>query len=223
MMVMAMASLTSNPYKHADKVLATLRKQVDSLFHNMVNRIRFDELNVIRAQSDTDELYQKLEALNENAFDDVARKAYAEAEQEAVEAGYDVEEGADKAHSIVTMIMASFNSITRYVYNNEVERKRSRAFEALVAATSRLILRDGAIRAARLWFDMSRQYVDMTVDAARTQAFIDSGVEQVRWVTMKDGKVCAACHERDGEIYDIHHLPDKHHRCRCHYIPVRKD
>ena len=53
------------------------------------------------------------------------------------------------------------------------------------------------------------------VDEATIRAYKEQGVTKVKWKTMRDNKVCAECEERDGKIFDINELPEKHYNCRC--------
>lgn len=67
------------------------------------------------------------------------------------------------------------------------------------------------------------EMADTVTDDARTEAFRDAGIDEVRWNTQQDERVCSVCHDRDGLIYPVDQLPPKHPRCRCYFTPARRN
>lgn len=115
--------------------------------------------------------------------------------------------------------LEEYDPVTKYVYKNEVERKRDRLAEAVNASTAKMTEFN---RALGYWMQMTAQYADSVSDAATIKAFKDSGVKKVRWNAQKDGKVCIECLKRDGKIYPIDSIPKKPHwGCRCYYTAVK--
>ena len=78
--------------------------------------------------------------------------------------------------------------------------------------------------ALRYWSAMTTQYAIITTDAATKRAYMDSGVSDVMWVSVKDDKRCKVCKSRDGKIYPIEDVPPKPHiGCRCYLIPYSEE
>lgn len=110
-----------------------------------------------------------------------------------------------------------------YIPRSEWDRKRERAFEAVLSA-----IRAGApavsvvTAARRLAVGQMVQGADGMTDLAILDAYSDAGIAKVRFVTQRDGRVCRECRENDGRVYAIGkapHIPI-HHNCRCFYIPA---
>lgn len=115
-------------------------------------------------------------------------------------------------------ILQAFDPVTKYVYVNEVERKRARLFESLVASENKSAEIDTALR---LFSAMARQYALTVTDKAVLQAYRDNGETRLQWVTTPDDRRCKVCAARDGKIYDIEDIPPKPHiGCRCILVPL---
>lgn len=115
-------------------------------------------------------------------------------------------------------ILQAFDPVTKYVYVNEVERKRARLFESLVAGENKSAEIDTALR---LFSAMARQYALTVTDKAVLQAYKDNGETRLQWVTTPDDRRCKVCAARDGKIYDIEDIPPKPHiGCRCILVPL---
>lgn len=206
------------PYGYADKQLIALKRYVSAEFHNSANLLNFDELNVASVKELTDSLYSRLKTRNEVVFRAVAKHAYSAAMDEID--GSEEQDGV----AIVAMLLKRYDPITQYVYKYEARRKQERLAEALIAAPNRESARIAFDRAARLWFDQSRQYTDLSVDEARMQAFKDSGIRQVEWMAEQNERTCSRCRELDGKVFRLEDVPQfpQHHHCRCWLVPVRK-
>lgn len=62
-----------------------------------------------------------------------------------------------------------------------------------------------------------------TEDRAAITAYRDAGVEEVMWITQRDGRVCEECITLNGLIFPIDRVPDKpHYNCRCYLEPVKR-
>lgn len=208
----------SNPYVYADKMIRKIRKRINTEFTNEVNLVPFDRINAITVRKNAKALYKRLERADELAYRLIAKDAYDKATEESGGMSDVKREGFD---DVVEALLLSYNSLTGYQFRAEVKRKRDRMIEAILAAKDRRNERIAYEKAARLWVLQSEQYSDLTVDAARMQAFEDAGVENVEWVTQEDAKVCKTCRERNGKVYPIREAPDKaHYHCRCFYIPA---
>lgn len=115
--------------------------------------------------------------------------------------------------------LEEYDPVTKYVYRNEVERKRDRLAEAVNASTAKVTEFN---RGLGYWMQMSAQFADEVSDAATIKAFSDAGVKKVKWHAQKDGKVCLLCLARDGKVYPVNNIPPKPHwGCRC-YLTAEK-
>lgn len=198
------------PYSSADKVVAYLVKQYTKLFRKAKNQMSFDELNVIPLSH---EIYDEALEVTKKEMTRLAdlvyekyRKPEVEAETQALGAAW------------VLAALLMYNPVTKYVYENEVDRKRSRFAESLIASEQKPAEVD---RSLRLWVSMNKQLADDITFDAMIQAYEDSGVQKVRWVTHPDDRRCKVCKARHGKIYPIDKIPAKPHmNCRCYVTEV---
>lgn len=239
----------SNPYEISDKVISLLNKKAIKRFREAKRKaamLDFDELNVIRICK---ELYQALADDNLQAFTDLAIMVYEDATTEAralKKAKDEAEEEDDweTAEDLWLLRQARFgamrkpfsaskpavrqwlnqeilgkpNDITHYTYNNEVDRKRERTAEAINSSTDK---KQEFHRGLVYWSQMSTEYADIVTDETTLEAFRDTGVKKVRWVTEQDDRVCKVCGPRDGKVYSIDKVPPQPHwGCRCRLEPV---
>lgn len=107
--------------------------------------------------------------------------------------------------------------VTLYRFDTETMRKAVRLAEALEVADDRNLEIDKALRA---WVKQLGQYAINFTDYAVIQAYQDAGVEYVRWMTMRDERVCSECRGYDGMVFPIDQLPVKHYGCRCMVTPA---
>lgn len=115
-------------------------------------------------------------------------------------------------------IFDNYNEVMKYVYSNEIDRKRSYLFEALMSSNSPTTEIDKALR---LWSIMVGQMAVDVTDEANLTAYRLNNVAFVKWVSEHDSKRCEHCADIDGEIFPIEEVPPKPHpQCRCFYIPV---
>lgn len=132
-------------------------------------------------------------------------------------------------------LLEGYDPVTKYVYANEVPRKRDRFVESVISTGQRwtdgredqnVIVSDAAGKAKECkkalgyWVRMTAHYSDAVSDATTLKAFEDANVERVVWHTVEDDKVCTECAERDGMIFEINDVPPKPHwGCRCYLRP----
>lgn len=241
--------MQSNTYDLADKAIALLNKKAIKRFEEVRRKaalLNFDELNVIQICK---ELYQSLAEDNLQAFTDLAIMVYEDATDIAKAAKKEKDEAEEEdewetAEDLWLLRKARFgtgkkpfdtskpavrkwinqkvlgkpNDITHYTYNNEVDRKRERTTEAVNSSTDK---KKEFHRGLVYWSQMSSEYADIVTDEATLEAFRDSGVKKVRWVTEQDDRVCKVCGPRDGKVYPIDKVPPQPHwGCRCRLEPV---
>ena len=188
-------------YRKTDKVIAYLSKQYAKLFKRLTS---FDELNVINVSH---EIFDEAVILTEQEVTRLVKTVY-DSKREGGEIS-----SAD-ALSLVLTLMLAYNPVTKYIYRNEMDRKRSRFAEGVIASDRPS---EEVALAKRLMIATNKQFAEDATFAAIVQAYKDDGVERVRWVTAEDDRRCVECKSRHGNIYPINNIPPKPHRyCRCY-------
>ena len=198
--------MAKNPYLKTDKTIAYLNKQYSKLFRKITS---FDELNVIEVSH---EIYNEVLTLVEQESTRLVKAVYDNYSESNTISVAD-------ATAFVLAMMLTYNPVTKYVYKNELERKRSRFAEGVIASETPF---EEVELAKRLLVALNRQFEDDVTFDTVVKAYGDDGVEEVRWVTAEDDKRCKECKSRHGKIYPIHKIPPKPHRyCRCYVERVR--
>lgn len=176
------------------------------------NLLHFDELHVLKTIK---QLYKELKLDNEQVFLELAQEEYRHVKKLWALPG----KSETPTKKWLIGLLSAYNAVTKYVYENEVDRKRDYTAEAVVASPAKV---DEFRRGLSYWAQFTAQAAEDVTDETTLKVYRDSGVERVRWITQEDGKVCEVCRKRDGKVYPIHRIPPKpHRRCRCHYEPVK--
>jgi hypothetical protein len=196
----------ATPYSKTDKTIAYLNKQYAKLFRRLTS---FEELNVIQVSH---EIYGEVERLVERESTRLVKSVYdSYSESGAI--------SVEDANAFVLTLMMAYNPVTKYVYRNELERKRSRFAEGVISSDTP---REEVELAKRLLVALNRQFEDDVTFDTVVKAYEDDGVKEVRWITADDDKRCAECKSRHNKIYPIHKIPPKPHRfCRCYVERVK--
>ena len=195
-----------NPYLKTDKTIAYLNKQYAKLFRRVTS---FDELNVI---SVSHEIYDEAKKIVEQEATRLVKSVY-DSYRESEEAL-----PVSEAHAAVISMFAAYNPVTKYVYENELDRKRSRFAEGVISSDTP---REEVALAKRLLAGMNKQFADDATFDAVVKAFTDAGVKRVRWITAVDDRRCKECKARHHKIYSIDNIPPKPHlHCRCYVEKV---
>ena len=167
-----------------------------------------DSLNVIDRSK---EMYNLLNELNEDAYLEIAKKIYREI--------YPTSESTPDREWLLALLLG-YDFITKYVYEHEIDRKRARFAEALIATKKK---QQEFASASKILWKQTAQYGITVTDEALMQAYIDTGVKKVRWKTQDAPNVCDVCLARKNKIYPIDKAPKKaHYGCRCYYEPVKE-
>lgn len=189
------------PYRKTDKVIDYMNRQYGRLFRKAAS---FDELNVIPLSH---EIYDAVYAMVKKEATRLAGVIYSDHRDE------DETEGEFDATGFVLALLLAYNPVTKYVFENELDRKRARFAESLIASNTPL---EEIALAKRLVAGMDAQFMDDVTFEAVVQAFRDNGTERVRWVTAEDDRRCKKCKSMHGKIYPIDEIPPKPHiHCRC--------
>ena len=194
-----------NPYSKTDKTIAYLNKQYAKLFRRVTS---FDELNVIEVSH---EIYDEVRKIVEQEATRLVKSVYdSYRESKAILAS--------EAHDMVVALMGAYSPVTKYIYENELDRKRSRFAEGVISSDTP---QDELELAKRLLAALNKQFADDVTFEAVIQAYADDGVKQVKWVTAVDDRRCKECKSRHHKIYPIDKIPPKPHlHCRCYVEKV---
>ena len=117
-----------------------------------------------------------------------------------------------------------YDPVTHYKWYDEADRKRSRAYEAIMSCRTAAERKKQIEVALKAWAKQFEQTADDVVVAVVKKAYEDNGIKYVKWVTKKDKRVCPDCHKRNGKVYPITSpdLQPLHYNCRCWWMPIFK-
>ena len=198
-----------NPYDLTDKAIDILNRRAVKRFEDAKDEAAqngFDELNVLEV---TRTLYDQLRKDSQDVFLELAQERYQEAEPHGEE---------PPGLAWLLALLAAYNSVTKVIYDNDVDRKRQYTAEGINSSTAKVT---EFRRGLHYWADLSATYGDIVTDESTLKAYRDAGVKKVKWITAGDEKVCETCRERNGKIYSINSMPPKHRRCRCTFEPIK--
>ena len=162
------------PYRTVDEVMPELKRQISKTFNRSRMTLKFDELNVIDAFDSTKALYERLQKINEKRYLKIAKEAYSDAYDEAKAAGFDEGKKQIPVAAFVLALLADYNYVSKYVYDQEIDRKRARLAEAIIADAHRGIKQEminDYKRAESLWRKQSQQYALTVEDAAVADSY----------------------------------------------------
>lgn len=203
-------------FKKADAAIRDMNKRNLRAFDRL-KLLKFDEMNVLQAVT---KVYDDAIRIAKLRYQQIAYDAYLSA---LIEGGVHRRKAKKEADEelwdlFVLDLLEEENETTLYSFDNEIERKKQRLIEALAVAHNKAIEIDKALR---MLTGQLAQYADeMTVEAT-IAGYESAGVKRVQWVAMEDNRVCKACRDLDGMIFDIDNVPDRvHWRCRCLILPV---
>lgn len=184
------------------------------------NRLaNFDELNIAKTSKHIKKLYDKVYDIVLSVFVDIANSVYGEIYDETVAQGFDGERS-ELDEGWIEEFLEDYSPTTKYVFKNELDRKRSRLFESIVANKKEKNL--SYKTAENLLRRQMKEYAIELEDRIADKVFKDLGVEKVMWVAELDSKTCGVCSELDGQIFDLDKAPPKQHLyCRCYKTPVK--
>jgi hypothetical protein len=156
-------------------------------------------------------MYKMLNKMNEESYLEIAEKVYKEF--------YPTSKTPPNREWLMALLLG-YDVITKYVYEHEIDRKRARFAEALIATGKK---QQEFSTAEELLWKQTMQYGINVTDEAIMKAYKDFGVEKVRWITEDDERVCEVCRSRKNKIYPINKAPKKtHYGCRCYYEAVKE-
>lgn len=202
-------AMEKTPYRKTDKTITYLNRQYNRMFRKAAG---FDALNIIDISHEIyEEAYQLAEQeairLVESVYGSYRRRPETE----------ETEEEFDPVSFVLALVLA-YNPVTKYVFKNEIDRKRARFAESMLASTTPA---EELARAKRLLAATNAQFMDDVTFESLIQAYRDNGAKMVRWVTAVDDRRCKQCAARHGKKYPIDKVPAKPHiHCRCYVEEV---
>ena len=203
-------------YDAADRAIRDMNKRNLRAFDRL-KTLKFDEMNII---SSVAKVFEESRRIAIKRYLAIAFEAYMAA---LVACGIEKKKAEKMAEESVTEdwildMLEDYDEVALYKFDEEVERKKARLSEAIIASHNKS---EEIEKALRLWSLQIAQFADNTVVMATMRAYEDAGVEKVEWISEQDDRVCAVCDERDGVIYRIDRVPPiPHFRCRCRLEPV---
>ena len=201
----------------SDEAAAKIMKRVSRQFQH--NRLTlFDELNVTQTRKHIKKLYADVYKIIKKEYAKILNPIYEEIYDEALALGF-VGDLRDLDEGFIEEFFDEYNPVTKYVFKNEMSRKESRLFEALVASTAEKV--QSYRTAENLLKRQIQQYAVDLEDAIAKTVYKEVKVKKVQWVAEQDHKTCGVCSELDGQIFALKDAPPKqHYHCRCYLIPV---
>lgn len=210
-------------YSRHDRFAELIRKKIKQEFHRLL-LAGWDELNVTRAAEVTRTIYERVDRMN--------RRHYAEICEWVYEWVY-VQYGRDVPHRDWTKVvddwLKGYDPTTKYVYENELERKRLRLYEGVLACRDTLDrpgLEKLLKQAADLLLTQSIQYGLDLVGEMQEEAYEEMDEDELLYHACDDSRTCSECREDDGKVFKRSEAPriPRHYRCRCWYTrPIQPE
>ena len=203
----------------ADEAAAKIISKIHKEFRH--NRVAlFDETNIIGVKKHIAKLYKDIYKIIKKEFIAILNPLYQEIYDEAIALGFDGDLR-DLDEAWIEEFFDEYNPVTKYVFSNEMERKKSRLFEALVASMADRL--QSYATAEKLLVKQVKQYAVDLEDAVAKVVYKDVDVEFVMWNAEHDHRTCGDCSEMDGEVFRLSEAPPKmHYQCRCWLTPVKE-
>lgn len=197
-------------YGYSDLIFKNLERRYIGLFNKLKN-VPSDEKEVIRL---VNEIYREVDEITRKYLLILAIKVYRKILEEL-----EIEDIVDTITEYwIAKILTDYDKVTKYIYVHEVDRKRARTIESIIASDNKAKEVDTA---KKQFSRQAKQYADNIVMKAVEQAFKDSNIKEVVWETEEDLKVCAICEDLEGKIFRLPDVPSKpHYGCRCWLTPL---
>ena len=199
-------------FKIRDKIVKAYLKLILRRFKRLNQGFitGFDEVNILSAVNTT---YEDVINMSVEALKKIAKQTYFWLCDEDF-----------PADLWLSGFLQLYDPVTHYKWYDEADRKRSRAYEAIMSCQTAAERKKQIEVALKAWAKQFEQTADNVTVAVLKKAYEDNNVKYVKWYTMKDKRVCFDCEKRDGKIYpitspDLHPL---HYNCRCWWMPTLK-
>jgi SPP1 gp7 family putative phage head morphogenesis protein len=176
-------------------------------------------MNILQVKKHVNELYKSSYNTALKEYENVANSIYQEIYDEAVALGFEGDIR-DLDEAWIEEFFDEYNPVTKYVFSREMDRKKSRLFEALISSKAEKLLSYKTAEGL-LTKQIKQSSIDLEDEIAKT-VFKDLGVKKVKWIAEDDHKTCSVCNELDGKVFNLKDAPSKqHYNCRCYLVPVK--
>lgn len=203
-------------FEYADKAIRDMNRRNLRAFDRL-KQLKFDELNILNAVT---EVYDNAVRVAKRRYFSIAKRAFIAAMLAVGKTEKEAEELADESITVdyILEMLDEYDPVTLYQFMPEIDRKKQRLIEALIASHNKSDEINKALRYLTLQLS---QYADKSEIEATLKAYRKAGIKKVRWITQEDEKVCKTCAPRDGKVYAINRVPPRpHYRCRCELQPI---
>lgn len=195
-------------YDRTDALIDAVIDVLVDRFGRFKSVVRLNTTDIAKA---VDDLYNEFDSIARETYRGLAEAVYSDHFDGVVPVTAVNEEWVDE-------VLSAYDPVSKYIYSNELDRRKARLFEAVVASPTPEAEVDAAEKSAALMYTI---YAVRVTDEAAVQAMKDSGVKRVRWAAEDDDHTCKVCHKRDDVIYSIDDVPPKPHiNCRCWLVRV---
>lgn len=211
------AQTTAELYKPLDDYLERLKKKIRTEF-NHLSLAGFDRLNVMQTRQMTQSTFDRIESFNRAEYARLVRHAWKWACRRVKKRPRDID-----YLDYVLEYLNGYDPVTQYIYTREIDRKRMRLNEGILAArefSDRNAFEKAVKKTADLLYTQSMQYGTDLIQAAMLEVYERAGIDDLMWISVMDGHECKECHDRNGVIYKRRNYPQKpHYGCRCYPVP----
>ena len=214
------------PYEYGDAQVAKLKREIMVLFRKAM-LMRFDEINSTDTAKVIRRIYRTIGKRTRVYLEDLVDYIWFTVLEEhnlTLDERAQARLRLSTPREFVDAYLSGYDPVTKYVYDHELDRKRARLFESLIAdreSDNPTAIDTDYIRAQKLVTGQTEQYFIDVEDAARNRVYEAMGVPNVRWITEDDERVCEECGPMHGLVFPIDRIPPKPHpRCRCHTEPA---
>lgn len=244
-------ALCNSPYPQIDNILLEALKKCNAKFEEIRNEINkyIKQIEILRANKQNSDfanistyvtkLYNGIDEFNIAAYKIIVPKTYDFAWKSA-ETVVDTQ-GKKKSKindAWILALLATFNPIAKFVYENEVKskadyflKKVNNALQARANLNQELTMYGADMvsifrEAKRLWSNMSDNTMTFLASNAMIQAYKDAGVTKVRYDTINDDRRTEICASLDQTVIDIDKIiigvnaPPMHYNCRSWLTPI---
>lgn len=208
------------PFDYTDEVIGEYIKKEVRIFsklRNNLSALKFDELNKAERSA-----LMYVKKTYETLYDDYIPVLEKIVKKNFKDSKIDLDK--EEVKKYVKKYLKTPDHVTKYVFDDETDRKRARMFEALIAMmlAGKKNYRAEIKICMRLWTKQIQQTADDITMASIIDSYKKSGVKKVVWHTQEDEKVCDECHELDKKVFDINNIPEipQHYACRCYVTPL---
>lgn len=209
-------------FRPYDRYGEALKRKIRQEFNRLL-LAGFDELSVVQAKQTTKTIWERVDRFIRKNLRELCAWVY-----EWVYVLYGKKPPDRDWTKVVDDWLKGYDPVTRYVYDNELERKRLRLLEEILTAREfqdRPGLEKTLKTTAGLLLTQGLQYGLDLMGETEKRAYEEIGPEvYVQYHACDDDRTCEDCWQYNGMVFPIDEAPriPQHYRCRCWYTPAEK-